>query len=97
MIEDTVMFDDVSAGDVSSGDFVPALPAVPDMTGEALEWYSPAAAVESVPTDGTEVLQLLRSMDARLEGIFYVSLALLVVLGVLLGVELIKGFWLGRG
>lgn len=91
---------DVSAGDVSSGDSVPALPTVPDMAGEALEWYSPApdeeAVAETVPADGTEALQLLRSIDARLEGIFYISVALLIILGVLLGVELIKGFWLGR-
>lgn len=99
-----VSMGDGSAGGVSSGDFVPVLPTAPDIAGEFPVWYSPApldsVSGEAVPADGeagTEALQLLRSIDVRLECIFYVSFALLIVLGILLGVELIKGFWVGRG
>lgn len=96
---------DVSSGDVSSGNAVlPVFPTVPDMVEEALEWYSPAPAeaaiAEDVPADGmagTEAMELLRNIDSRLEGVLYVSVALLIVLGILLGVELVKGFWIGRG
>ncbi len=107
-MEDMVVFDDVSAGDVSSGDFVPALPTVPDMAAGALAGSSPSPDVgetfagEEPPAGGemyagTETAALLQGISAKLDTAVGVDMAFLVVVSLLLGVELIKGFFIGKG
>ncbi len=99
----TVSSGDGSAGGVSSGDAVlPALPTVPEMVGDALEWYSPAAVEDTAPSvsvsaDGDAGVEaLLKSIDSQLVSISCIYIAILVVLGILCGIEFIKGFWIGR-
>lgn len=96
------MYDvDVSMGDVSSGDAVlPVFPTVPEMVGEALEWYSPTsdgeAAEVSVSASGDE-LALLQDLSNKVS----VMISLLAVLcffsGLAAGISLIKCFFIWRG
>lgn len=98
------MYDvDVSMGDVSSGDVVlPVFPTVPEMVGEALEWYSPApdeeAAEVSVPVSASaDELALLQDLSGKAAVMVSLLAVLCFFAGMSVGISLIKCFFIWRG